>query len=81
MRGRSHFERWCHKTVIERSSPGRQARVSRHTVNLMGGLEAIESALALVGLLGDETEVPFSLHGRSHDGLGTDSIAANNGSA
>ena len=47
----------------------------------MGGLEAIESALALVGLLGDETEVPFSLHGRSHDGLGTDSITANNSSA
>ena len=46
-----------------------------------GGLKALESLLALVALLQDETGVPSPLHSHSHHRMGTDSIAPNIGFA
>lgn len=46
-----------------------------------GGLKAVESLLAMVGLLEDEKEFLLPSHSYPHDGMGTDSIASNPGFA
>ena len=45
------------------------------------GLKAIESLLAMAGLLEDEKEFLLPFHSYPHDGMGTDSVVPNTGFA